>query len=136
MSFDKEDFACLQDGKNSNFDLVKKVFIWFTLACFTITAIGVTVTQSRCKFTGEVMKSCCANDDGNCCKKEIHIVKIQDDYLFSTTRLNSIPLFTTLLSCNLISSGNEIIDRNFIKDDLSPPLKIQSSLSFTTLLRI
>jgi len=113
---------------------MKRFFILLTLACFTITSVGLVITQSRCKFTGEIMKSCCGSSD--CCNKEVHLIKIQDDFLAASSHQQ--PL-TQLVASGIpenILIAQEKHEEPVIKHDSGPPISIQFNNTFTQAFRI
>ena len=73
--------------------MLKKITILSLIPVFLLTTSGLTFNTHTCKMRGasdvslavDIQKSCCGSKtmNNNCCKNEIKIFKITDDFSFS-----------------------------------------------------
>lgn len=99
--------------------MLKKLGIYLFIPIFLLTTGGITFNIHSCKMRGasdvslamHYQKSCCGSKtmDNNCCKNEVKILKITDDYsssglIHTTKNIAFINIDYPLFSANILEN--------------------------------
>ncbi len=121
---------------------MKKIFSIFILIIFLFSAMGVTINSHFCgkrlHSVCLIKKSCCEHESEmpkGCCKDEVKLIKIIDNYSPSTpAHIEKVDFTIVVLELPIASTMFSTFVRTFYLDHPPPPTIDDRVITFRSLL--
>ena len=112
--------------------IVKRIFSILILTGFIFSTVGVVASSYTCKMMEMKTSNCCSKTTKGCCEREVKLLKIDDDFVSSSSLL-----LQKFISTPVIISSPVILKEDFHSStseyffaDLAPPGNTIDRLSF------